>query len=611
VAAWLHRRLESYRIPGKLVGSETVVGIVPGRLTPIFRDRDELPASGDLGAELTAALRESQFLLALCSPASARSRWVREEVMTFKRMHGEDRVLAVIIDGSPGASTIPGQEASECFPIPVRFRLGADGEISEDVAHPIAADIRRDKDGRQLASLKLVAGLTGLRLDDLVQRESQRRVRRLTAIATASFAGMVLAGGLAFYANAQRIEADRQRNIAQRETATAQAASDYLIGTYNLINPATENPRSISALTLLGRGAERARVELADQPVIHAQLLKTLGEAYNNLGLSAEYVGVVERSLPAIRRAGPEGVGTLLQLASAYRNLDRLQDAMDAVHIAERAAGPATSANALNRAEIYLTKGNVLYNESKLKNGEDSLRVALAIYRREPNSSPLKLAGALKILGLLLSDDGKFDAADAALRESLAIYRRVAGERHHLTGSAWWALAANDFSANKLAPAEDAVGRSLSIERAVLDDNNTLLGDALSMQGQIYQGEHKLGAAATALKGAIATYQKAHKGPSSQGGIALVYLALVESERGNLAGALTDFDDAKHNYDIGYGKLHPNHGDLLVNRATVLAKFGRRGEALTDCAAGLKILGQTLGPDAAFTKSDADMCRKL
>ena len=58
----------------------------------------------------------------------------------------------------------------------------------------------------------------------------------------------------------------------------------------------------------------------------------------------------------------------------------------------------------------------------------------------------------------------------------------------------------------------------------------------------------------------------------------------------------------------GYGKLHPNHGDLLVNRAAVLAKAGRRTEALSECAAGLKILGDTLGAEAAFIKADTRLC---
>ena len=75
--------------------------------------------------------------------------------------------------------------------------------------------------------------------------------------------GMLVAGGLALYANARRIEANEQRVIAQREAAAAKAASDYLVGTFELSNPATENPRTITALTILGRSADRARQELA------------------------------------------------------------------------------------------------------------------------------------------------------------------------------------------------------------------------------------------------------------------------------------------------------------------------------------------------------------
>ena len=52
LAKRLHREVESYRIPANLVGKSTLVGKVPRRLRPIFRDREELPASGDLSAEL-------------------------------------------------------------------------------------------------------------------------------------------------------------------------------------------------------------------------------------------------------------------------------------------------------------------------------------------------------------------------------------------------------------------------------------------------------------------------------------------------------------------------------------------------------------------------------
>ena len=44
---WLHRKLEGYRVPQKIVGRVTDYGPIPRRLTPIFRDRNELAAPSD------------------------------------------------------------------------------------------------------------------------------------------------------------------------------------------------------------------------------------------------------------------------------------------------------------------------------------------------------------------------------------------------------------------------------------------------------------------------------------------------------------------------------------------------------------------------------------
>jgi len=182
----LHREVESYRIPPKLIGKVTSVGEVPRRLTPVFRDRDELPASSDLGSQLSAAIRGSMFLIVICSPASAKSHWVEQEIINFKRHHGEGNLLALIVGGTPYGSQQPGKEDDECFPRPLRYVLGPDGELTDVPTEPIAADLRPDADGPRLARLKLIAGLTGLKLDELVQRETQRRMRRL-AMVTAGF----------------------------------------------------------------------------------------------------------------------------------------------------------------------------------------------------------------------------------------------------------------------------------------------------------------------------------------------------------------------------------------------------------------------------------------
>jgi hypothetical protein len=57
-ARWLHKALETYRVPKRLVGRETGFGPVPERVAPIFRDRDELPTATSLGATLTQAQRK-------------------------------------------------------------------------------------------------------------------------------------------------------------------------------------------------------------------------------------------------------------------------------------------------------------------------------------------------------------------------------------------------------------------------------------------------------------------------------------------------------------------------------------------------------------------------
>jgi len=214
-ADWLHKAIERFAIPKGLIGRVTVNGPVPRSLSPIFRDRHELAASSDLGQTIRLALKQSRFLIVLCSPAAAGSRWVNEEILAFKKLQGERCVLAAIVAGEPWASTIPGREAEECFPPALREKYDRRGRATGKRAEPIAADLREGRDGREAGKLKLIAGMLGLGLDDLVRREQQRRQKRLTYIAAASLAGMTVASGLAIFAFDKRDEARDQRREAE------------------------------------------------------------------------------------------------------------------------------------------------------------------------------------------------------------------------------------------------------------------------------------------------------------------------------------------------------------------------------------------------------------
>jgi tetratricopeptide (TPR) repeat protein len=214
-ADWLHRELEKFWVPSSLVGTLTPNGAIPRRLTPIFRDQQELSAARELGVEIESALAASQFLIVICSPDAARSRWANAEVDTFKRSRPEGCVLAAIVAGEPFASESPGREQEECFPPALRQRYDRRGRPTAKRAEPLAADFREAGDGRRTALLKLIAGILGIGLDDLVQRATTRRQRRLAVITAASLAGMALTSGLAVTAFQARDAARDQRREAE------------------------------------------------------------------------------------------------------------------------------------------------------------------------------------------------------------------------------------------------------------------------------------------------------------------------------------------------------------------------------------------------------------
>jgi len=215
LADWLHRELEHFRVPHALAGKLTATGVVPRRLTPIFRDQHDLSAGDDLAVEIEAALAASQFLIVLCSPKAAKSRWMNLEIESFKRTRPEGCVLAAVAAGEPFASDVPGREEKESFPPALRYKYDRRGHRTAKRAEPLAADFRESGEGRRLAFLKLVAGMLGVGLDELVQREQTRHHRRLAIVAAASIAGMAVTSTLAVAAIQARDAAREQRRQAE------------------------------------------------------------------------------------------------------------------------------------------------------------------------------------------------------------------------------------------------------------------------------------------------------------------------------------------------------------------------------------------------------------
>lgn len=192
----LHRKLENYRLPGHLrqTGANRRIG-------KVFRDREDLPAATDLSVSVRQALAASSSLIVLCSPNAKASPWVAREIALFRELHPDRPILAALLSGEP----------DEAFPAP----LHNDGE-------PLAADLRKDGDGYRLGFLKVVAGVMGVPLDALVQRDSQRQMRRVMAVT-----GLVTAVALAM--GAMTVIALQARSEAQRQQATAEGLIEYML----------------------------------------------------------------------------------------------------------------------------------------------------------------------------------------------------------------------------------------------------------------------------------------------------------------------------------------------------------------------------------------------
>lgn len=93
-AVTLQRALENYRAP-RDIGR----GRKPFRR--VFVDEGELSSCADFGCQIRQALKNSGWLIVICSPQTPASPWVKKEIDTFLEYHDRSRILAVLTAGEP------------------------------------------------------------------------------------------------------------------------------------------------------------------------------------------------------------------------------------------------------------------------------------------------------------------------------------------------------------------------------------------------------------------------------------------------------------------------------------------------------------------------------
>jgi len=185
IASFLHRSIERYRIPSRYQKDGVHFGYV-------FRDEEELAASGSLSEKIEEALDHSEFLIVICSKDTPESRWISKEIRYFLRHHDYHHVIAVLTEGEP----------NESFPKELTEITDDEGNVVQ-VIEPRAADFRQSdgrgqKPRRKTELIRIYATMLGCNFDDLVLRQQKQQRRNILLISAGislvlmSFIGMLL-----------------------------------------------------------------------------------------------------------------------------------------------------------------------------------------------------------------------------------------------------------------------------------------------------------------------------------------------------------------------------------------------------------------------------------
>jgi tetratricopeptide (TPR) repeat protein len=645
-ASWLHASLEKYRPPKALIGTVTERGEVPKRIAPIFRDRDELPSATDLGSLINAALTDSACQIVICSPHAAQSKWVNEEILAFKRLGRENRIFCLIVDGEPNATDLPGRADEECFPPALRFRLGADGELSSARTEPIAADARRAKDGKSNAKLKVISGLLGVGFDMLRRREQQRRNRRLFAFSCAAMAGMVLTSGLAAYALIQRAAAQRLTVRAEAEARTAQETTRFLVDLFKISDPSEARGNSVTAREMLDKGASRVDQELAKEPAIQARLMDTLGTVYMGLGLFTQARSLIDRAVTT--RRGLPGVDPLdlSDSLSHQGDLLSLQAEFDAGEKAYREAIQYESMRPDDRqSQVELSNslyglGTLLSQDGRFAEAEKNLRQALKLQQQlygvsdpaiartlkdlaravadggDLNSAiPLMqravamqrelrgnephpdLAEVLNDMGLLLDESGDPDGSAKFYRESLAMNRRLLGDKHPEIANGLENIALSLQDKGDLAGAETLLRQSLEMRRELLGENHPIVGRTLMNLSSLQFDRGATKEAIANGRQVLVIYRKAY--PADNPEIARVLNAIgfwltMAHENAEAERYIKEGLDMRHRL---FGEKEPEVASSLMMLALLRDAEGKYSEALEAAQSAKGIYTAALSAD--------------
>lgn len=139
IAKILHDMIEKFNIPKHLRTVSNDGSLIDDKhVFRVFRDREEL-STKDLSTMIEEAIANSENLIVICSKRTSLSPWCRKEVQLFKKIHGANNIIPVLIEGEPDESFI-----DELKNLKATF-INSENVEEEKNIELLAADIRPDE----------------------------------------------------------------------------------------------------------------------------------------------------------------------------------------------------------------------------------------------------------------------------------------------------------------------------------------------------------------------------------------------------------------------------------------------------------------------------------
>ena len=357
--------------------------------------------------------------------------------------------------------------------------LSKDPEERYSSARALAEDLQRYLDGEPVEA----------RTSTLAYRLAKKLVRHKQLVLVAAVATAVLISVLAIFAfttrrQAQAIareaeRASREATRANREADASRQITSFLIELFRVSDPTAARGNEITAREILDRGAEKIEQDLADQPLLQAQLMDTIGTVYLELGLYEPAAHMLEQGLELARHHlgndRAEMANLMDDLAGLYHDRGENQDDEPLYHDALRLLelgepAPGDLGYSLDYlAALYADRGDFERAESLFRHSLELRQDALGSRDPEVALGHVRLAN-------LHTESGELRQAETIYRSSLEILFQTVPREHPAIARTQWSLGALLVATGDLEEAEERLEDARRILAQAAPEGSELAG---------------------------------------------------------------------------------------------------------------------------------------